>query len=1287
MKKWVILLGVVGVMLCLLASNIPQETMASNVKINEEKALKLYIHLKRAEFSPSVGEPYIPIGLRAPTDNNLFIVQFVGPPLEDDREYIENMGFRIISYIPDFAYLIGGNREDLYKLSYSSRIYWVGDYHPYYKISPSISDNFKGVFSATLAYTSTTKETFLRIFNNYKVLGFGSNPFTHEISMVIDGDYSDVCEIARMNDVYWIEPWVKMELMDEVSNEIVGGYWQANQPYDGPGSYVNSLGWDGSGVIVSITDTGLANGQVPVDHPDFQDRVSGGIDYTSSGTWADGHAHGTHVAGIVAANGYLGTGEQYPGTTYYVGMGVAPNATLFVQRIFDSQGYFAFSNDTYMFWLAQNAYDNGVYISQNSWGAAVNGDYNQDSAYYDQVVRDSSSRDAGEQPIIYVFAAGNEGPNQQTVGSPGTAKNVITVGATENYWQNPSSHGYQGDDTRVDNPEEMASFSSRGPTSDGRIKPDVVAPGVGILSTRGSQASDTLWGAYDQYYLWCDGTSQATPQVSGAAAVIVQWWESHFSQKPSPAMVKAMLINSAVDISGGTNGGGDPIPNYEEGWGRVFLPTLLDPQVNVIYHDQDILLKTGDVYSVSFTVQDTSKPLKITLAWTDAPGNPSTDPVLVNDLNLKVTAPDGTVYYGNGFANGWSSPDTAAGNTNIGASWDNNGDKFDDRNNVENVFIDSSNLQTGTYTVEVIAYNIPQDGVPSTPDVDQDFALVIYNAQTRTDLPDLTLSPSDISFSNSNPTEGDIVTITATVYNVGNNDSYNVNVSFYYDYIDSSHLIGTVNFGNIPQGGSASGSVDWNTDGLAGTHNIIVFADSTKNVEELDELNNTAQKQITVQGYNIYLGCANNESYGQAGNWISYDIVVENTGTLPDSYELSVVENSANWIYYLSDSNVNLNPGNSTIVKLNVYIPSNEVSGNYTIIKVMGVSHGDSSKVAEIYTKTTVGKTILLVDDDNGQNYESYFTQALNANGYDYDTWDVSGVGSPSYGDMSPYSVVIWTTGADWSTTLSSTDESNLMQYLDNGGRLYLSSQDYLWDISGGSDGTISNTFVNNYLGVSSVTNDASYTSVVGVSGDPIGDGLSLALNYSYTNYADTITVGNGGVAIFTYNNQPTAVRLDTGTYRTVFTAFSFEAVENANASEGATLMNRIITWLMSGGVGLPTSPNNLTASIVNNYVYLRWDPPSSDGGSPIMEYRIYRRVSGGSFVYVGSVQANQTFFNDTSISFNTVYEYYVTAVNGKGEGPPSDVVSVSTPTPEIHPILIFVVVLLCGTVILRKNL
>ena len=260
----------------------------------------------------------------------------------------------------------------------------------------------------------------------------------------------------------------------------------------------------------------------------------------------------------------------------------------------------------------------------------------------------------------------------------------------------------------ADGEDTMADFSSRGPCEDGRLKPDVVAPGTWIASLQSESATDeNAWLPIDNYYQYQGGTSQAGPHVSGAAAVFVQYYrQTHGGATPSPALVKAALINSAVALD--PSGGEGPVPNMDEGWGRIDLAQIIGSPRRYEFIDQTNLLTTGQTYEHRVVVAGPDEPLKITLAYTDVPGFPGAIPALVNDLDLRVIAPDGSVYRGNQFNDGESVPDAPSS---------------DNINNVEAVHLQSP--APGEYVVRVIARNIVEDARVDTPAVDQDFALVV----------------------------------------------------------------------------------------------------------------------------------------------------------------------------------------------------------------------------------------------------------------------------------------------------------------------------------------------------------------------------------------------------------------------------------------------------------------------------------------------------------------------------------------------------------------------------------
>jgi len=309
---------------------------------------------------------------------------------------------------------------------------------------------------------------------------------------------------------------------------------------------------------------------------------------------------------------------------------------------------------------------------------------------------------------------------------------------------------------------------------------------------------------------------------------------------------------------------------------------------------------------------------------------------------------------------------------------------------------------------------------------------------------------------------------------------------------------------------------------------------------------------------------------------------------------------------------------------------------------------------------------VLIVDDDGGNTYESYLEKALNSTGYEYSIWSVYDRGSPNMTYMLSYDVVIWSLSNQAANTLSSSDQTLLMNYLDAGGPLYLSCMDLLYDLNGGSTGSITNTFVNSYLRITSYTEN-SYTSVNGVSGDVITDPMgNAALSFPYTNYGDEVTLTQGAVSIFRNpsNSNPTALRVDNSSYRLVYTGFPFEALRSGNASKGDVFMDRVIKWLMSPP-GSPTPPVNLSATASAAYVNLTWETPFDNGSHPITRYNVYRKNASSDFSFLGNTTS--LFYNDTSVVNGRTYWYRVTAVNSAGESLPTRTVISDSDPPVLY--------------------
>jgi hypothetical protein len=336
---------------------------------------------------------------------------------------------------------------------------------------------------------------------------------------------------------------------------------------------------------------------------------------------------------------------------------------------------------------------------------------------------------AGNQGMGFVFSAGNLGSGH--ISSPGIAKNVISVAASENYRPegtdscNLDGAGAIGPDG-ADNALDILRFSSGGPTTDGRAKPDIAAPGTHVYGaasqTPGFFGEGLCPGVpvfqppNQSFYTWSSGTSLAAPHVSGAASLLRRFFVSRNllgdSGAPSPAMTKAYLLNSASYMTGANAGGS--LPGPRQGWGLVSLARAFDGVSRVLIDQTKLFTESGQTFDVQGSLADRSQPLRVTLTWTDPPGM-LLGPSLVNDLDLEVSVGGVTLYRGNQFAGAYSVP----------------GGDSDRVNNVESIYLPADAIPEGyqgNFTVTVRASNIAGDGVPGNGiDLDQDFALVIYN--------------------------------------------------------------------------------------------------------------------------------------------------------------------------------------------------------------------------------------------------------------------------------------------------------------------------------------------------------------------------------------------------------------------------------------------------------------------------------------------------------------------------------------------------------------------------------
>jgi len=737
------------------------------------------VRLRSGQIDTTGPEPQIEADLKQQnTAGSLHLVQLFGPPTREAIRAIKRSGSHIISYIPNNAYLVwaaGDGIKNIRSLvSTSGLIQWEGPYHPAYKLDPRFAlDSIEQVrVSIEIADTEEASQTIAdvkSIAQRTLMPEFEAAGTLHLKALVESFRLRD---IARLSGVILIEPWAEPELHDERANQIVAGELTqetinnvavSRPTRPGYAAFLSANGLNSAfDFAVDVADTGFDSGSTDVSriHPDFLDSIGfSRIAYLNDFTQDfnlhgpssilpthDTNGHGTLNASII------GGFPNRPGSSvsdalgYQYGLGIAPFVQIGITKIFSDTGRFATGATLTDFISA--AYRRGARVSNNSWGVCslINGFcnlYTEESRIYDSLVRDADPPTPGNQAMTIVFSSGNNGSIvPESIAMPATAKNVITVGASEGFRAKGDNgedleDGCGVDQTGADNANDIIPFSSGGPVQDGRAKPDIVAPGTHIVGaatkdifysdkpTDDIGTCDHFFPAGQTLYTWSSGTSHSTPLVSGAAALAHQWLRNRLSAEPSPALIKALMLNSTTYLTG--RFGNDTLPGSRQGWGLLNLSRMFEQTDRILYDQETARTFTesgGEPFEITGVITDPSKEFRVMLVWTDAPASATTNATYVNQLDLEVII-GGVLYRGNHFSGQYSTP----------------GGSADIINNVQGVRLPAGT--SGPFVVRIRPAIIAGDGVPGNgDDLDQDFALVVANGREAS-VPVLAISETD----------------------------------------------------------------------------------------------------------------------------------------------------------------------------------------------------------------------------------------------------------------------------------------------------------------------------------------------------------------------------------------------------------------------------------------------------------------------------------------------------------------------------------------------------------------
>ncbi|MHB8918648.1 MAG: S8 family serine peptidase, partial [Desulfocucumaceae bacterium] len=455
------------------------------------------------------------------------------------------------------------------------------------------------------------------------------------------------------------------QLLNDRSQQIVGA-----DMVNAPG-FITPAGLTGKGQVVAVADSGLDRGSMEDIHPDLAGEPGQKPKIIMLKSWSgrqladDPVGHGTHMVGTIAGNGSASGGKF---------RGVAPEANIYFQGILDAGGKISPPSDLEK--LFQPAYLAGARIHVNAWGSGDNG-YSGSAMKADAFIRRHPD-------FLAIFGAGNSGPGTGSLTSEANSKNSLTVGSSVS--PRPALDFSPGGTL------DTAGFSSRGPAGDGRIKPDLLAPGTSIISTRSSLVKGNLPG-YPQYSRM-QGSSMASAVAAGSAALLREFMQKEMSlPDPGASSIKAALINGARTPDEGPSA---------EGFGVLDLggTVLALKEKSMVLVEENKGISEGVVQRYRFRAETSQSPVKVTLAWTDPAGDPAAQKALVNNLDLSVISPDGKTYSGNSFL----------------------GRSPDDLNNVEQVYI--KDPISGEYVIEVRAASVKAIGAKNSSAPAQDYSLV-----------------------------------------------------------------------------------------------------------------------------------------------------------------------------------------------------------------------------------------------------------------------------------------------------------------------------------------------------------------------------------------------------------------------------------------------------------------------------------------------------------------------------------------------------------------------------------
>jgi hypothetical protein len=786
--------------------------------------------------------------------------------------------------------------------------------------------------------------------------------------------------------------------------------------------HIHAAGLSGDGQIVCVIDSGLRrtenkpwpchevfNGTNNNQSKVLHEYVPKGVEPNCTlGDECGSEGHGTGCAATIVGNSpTLSTYNYFDGHAYKAKLifqdGGRPDDSITP----DDESCIIYTAEDFYKDSLLRAYNEGARVYSNSWGYAPG--YHSGPGSTPQTI----DRFVWDYPDAFIaFAAGDDGAlGSSHINGQGDSKNVITVGGNDDdsSWRN------------------LIYDSSRGPAFDGRIKPDVVAPWY----------ADTASKSSDSSYWKADGTSMSTPAVAGEAAMVREYFVKGYYPtgsalsvngfSPSAALVKAVIINSAVEINGNYAYDSGDYPNFDQGWGcpNLDIPLWFTGETGereLAIVEQTTGLVTGDYMEYIFNIDDNTLDLEMTLVWSDYFGDPAAAKMLVNDLNLLITAPDGKQYKGNNY-NGRpaESVDTTISNND------------DNLNNVECVYIKSANVQTGEYKIRIDAKSI---GIGPQP-----FALVVTGGLTdgygKLRLNKAVYGDNDnvhVKVEDTNATSvivelttsrGDFETITLTQTGVESGIWKSAPIPTESDF---------VNTGDNKLQIEDNGTITASYSDASPSHTATVKARVDMHEPMITDV--SAQDVFATKASIIWKTGEN------ANSTVYWGDTTELLGTPKKDFNLSIN-------HFVSLDNLEMNTTYYFDVESTDWYgrtTRDDNGGTHYSFKTIGLG---------------TGSMVLLVDDDDGSRsidgtseyFEFDWMRNLEYYDWSYDHWDLKRLGVPTLTDLNTYKVIVWYVDEGY-PQCDESERTLIAQYLDQTENpvwhtppmLFLDGQDIGWD-------------------------------------------------------------------------------------------------------------------------------------------------------------------------------------------------------------------------------------------------